>query len=263
MNTMMKKLFIELCIIFITGSCALCMGHNSATDTDLFLQANECYKKGDFAHAYDNYDHIQGKTPIIHYNLGNCAYKLNKLGYALLHWRRAENDWGLWDRDDLIKNIAIVRKHIKEKTNKAAKEPTILASVMNGLRSSGGSIISLVRAIPLIYLQLFVLIMWLLLFIYLKNLYRHGRKSIIYLLFILLTISAATLILKYSFCYRKQLVITHTPATLMSGPDNTFAALGQLSEGEEAVIIKKSGDYYKIRINGTTGWIHKQSANQI
>lgn len=76
----------------------------------LFLQANEQYKKGNVEQARTLYQKIVNKSPQVYYNIGNCEYRLNHPGYAMLYWRRAERDWGIWDRDDLVKNIELLKK---------------------------------------------------------------------------------------------------------------------------------------------------------
>jgi len=263
MNRVTKKAWYALCLLFVNVGMHVAYGQNAATDHELFSQANELYKKDDFAKSYTTYSNIQHKTPVVHYNLGNCAYKMNKLGTALLHWRRAENDWGVWDRDEVTKNIAIVRKQLKERESKEPKEKTAFVSVIGTVRSCSNWTTSLIRTIPLLYLQIIVLLLWLFLFLYAQYLYRNRYKVMFFAFFVILTIASSMLVLKYSFIYRKQLVVTQPSAPILSGPGSTFATLGQLPEGSEAVIIKESGDYYKIRINGTTGWMSKQAAGQI
>src|SRR3989304_7631540 len=74
---------------------------------ELFIKANEFYKQGNFAGAYELYQQIPNKSAQVQYNLGNCAYKRGKLGYALWHWRKAEKRWGVFGREELLNNIRL------------------------------------------------------------------------------------------------------------------------------------------------------------
>lgn len=260
MITLIKqKIVVCLLGIFIT-----CFTNCLCDDQELFNQANELYKKGDFAKAYDLYAHIKEKSPIVHYNLGNCAYKLKKFGYALVHWRRAERDWGFWGREELLNNIELVKQEMSVTTEHDQQdEQTFFHIVLNFFKSLKSSFISLSKAIQLFHLQLFVLFIWLILFTYLRYLYRRKKKILITVLFLLQAFSASMLAMKYSFLFKEHLVVLKTPAFVTSGPGSNFATLGQLSECQEAAILKESENYYKIRFNGSIGWIDKKVVEKI
>jgi uncharacterized protein YgiM (DUF1202 family) len=64
--------------------------------------------------------------------------------------------------------------------------------------------------------------------------------------------------------FHHDVIVITTPAHLTSGPQKSgFAVLGQLKVGQKADILGESGDFYKIRINSTTGWIDKQVVEKI
>ncbi len=253
--------------VFILSLLTLCVqqlqGQVQQDPQALFTQANELYKNGDFAKAYELYLQIPDKGAAVYYNLGNCAYKLNKLGYALAYWRRAERDWGFLGRDELMGNIDLVKKRLAGASKADEQEVTVVRSVANFCKGVKNSTISLIRAIPLVSLQLFVLFVWLILFIYLRYWYQRKQKFVIICFFLLQAVSASMLAIKYSSLQREKLVVIKVPAPLSSGPGSNFTVLMQLPEGQEADILKESGDFYKIRVNGIIGWIDRRVIEKI
>ena len=59
---------------------------------EVFHRGNTAYEQGRFedaARAYRNILRYRIKSPVVEYNLGNTEFKLNNLGPAVLHYRRA------------------------------------------------------------------------------------------------------------------------------------------------------------------------------
>lgn len=258
---MVKKYFIFL---FMVCSFGLSYGQKTVDSQTLFNQANELYKKGAYAEAYQHYLQIPDKTSSVHYNLGNCAFKLNKLGYALAHWRRAEKDWGLWGREELLKNIDLVKNQVSEiKVTDDEQEQSFLHALLDWARATKNSFFSLIRALPLLYLQLFVLLFWIILFVSIRYLYKKGHKVIVSVLFFFLAISAIMLAFKYNFMHKERIIVIVPSAELSSGPGKNFTVLSHLPEAQEADILKESGGFFKIRVNGQLGWIEKNAVEKV
>ncbi len=248
-----------------TVSCSAQSDDENADYQGIFQQANTLYKQQHFDKAYQAYLSIPHKSPIVYYNLGNCAYRLKKYGNALLYWRRAERDWGLFGRGELLKNIAMVKEHVQAMRDNDAQEPeaTMVRTFFSGFKKAKNAFLSLVRATPLATLQLLVLLLWALLFVYVRYLYKRRQRVVIILLFLLQVLCASMLALKYSFDSRQALIVVKTPAYVMSGPDKNFSVLGRLQEGQELDMVKAADQYYKIRYNNTIGWVDKQCIEKI
>ncbi|MBS1988635.1 SH3 domain-containing protein [Candidatus Dependentiae bacterium] len=225
---------------------------------EVFLYGNELYKKGDYTEALKQYEQILHKTPQLFYNMGNCAYKLKKFGYALLYWRKAEYNWGISGRDELIKNIALVKKELV---------PDASGKKISGIKKASECLsneaLSLIKAIPLLWLQLAVLLMWLFLFLYLHYLHRKGRAFVIACLFSFLALAASMLTLKYGINFRQYGVVVAKQGTLRAGPGDTYKTLGEVSQADEVRIFKKTDDFYKITTRGTIGWISQKELEVI
>jgi tetratricopeptide (TPR) repeat protein len=254
------KTFVAI-TIFIVASCVI--GAYAYDDVALNAQAEELYLKNDFARAYELYQRISEKTPSVYYNLGNCAYKMDKFGYALLYWRRAERDWGLFGRDVLVKNIDLIKQKTSTAQQKELVELPYPKVILNFLTTIQQTLLSMVKAIPLFHLQLIVLILWVILFLYMRMFGKRKQMALICVLFGFLAISAWMLALKYSFQHQKRLVVLYKNTPLLSGPGTNFAPKGHLPEAQEADILKESGEFYRIRVNKHTGWIDKQFVEKV
>ncbi len=55
---------------------------------NIFQNANESYKKGDYQKAINLYQLIEksNESDILYYNMGNAYAKLEKFGYAILYY---------------------------------------------------------------------------------------------------------------------------------------------------------------------------------
>ncbi|MFA6263339.1 MAG: SH3 domain-containing protein [Candidatus Babeliales bacterium] len=230
----------------------------------LFVKANEFYRNGAIKHAYELYQKITPQTPAVHFNLGNCAYRMGNFGMAFVHWRRAEWNWGFHDRESLQHNITLVQEKLRGVPT-ADEEQPFLTMLRASTRSLYHRTLSYAKSLPILYAQLIFLFLWLICCV--GYAYRNTTKIIRYVwcgsivVFIAFGCLVATKMVAAS---RQQLIIIKTPANLTSGPQKSgFAALGQLKEGQEADILGESGDFYKIHINSTTGWIDKQVVEKI
>jgi tetratricopeptide (TPR) repeat protein len=218
---------------------------------EMFLRANKFYKAGDFAKAYELYQKIPNPSPEVNYNLGNCAYKLEKYGYSLLYWRRAEKDWGLFNRSELQNNISLLKKKLDKSIEK-----NFVVKIKNHA-------ISLIRSTPLIILQILFLICWLFLFLYLRYLYKRKQKILIILLFLITALLGTFLVIKYTFEKRSYGIIVSQNATLLSGPGKNFQELATLPQASEVSIQKSSDGFYKIKFNKLFGWTSKNNIEKI
>jgi len=223
---------------------------------EIFLRANQFYKEGKFEDALNFYKKIPNPAPQVNYNLGNCAYKLDQYGYALLYWKRAEKDWGLFDRTELLDNILLLKRTLT-KTDKPRSE---LFRLFGKLKSYS---ISIIRSAPLFIVQILFLFLWLFLFFYLRYLYKKGKKVLIAILFCLIALLGTVLVIRNGLDYRNFGVVVSKKATLLSGPGNNFQELGILPEASEVIIQKTSDGFLKIKVNKQIGWTSKKDVEEI
>ncbi len=243
-----------LCISMIAGMTMFSIDGRAGDSEALFLEANRLYKEKKFQDAMNRYLKIPQPSAVVNFNLGNCAYNLGRLGYALLYFRRAQREWGFFNRGELLSNIALIKDKLRP-----ADEKVRFAF----LKAAKGSITSLLRAIPLGVLQLIFLLLWIFLFIYLKVLYKEKQKIIIVPLFFLVALFGVFLVIKYSLDSRRYAVVIRTEGKLLSGPDEKFQLLVMLPEGSEVVVTKASDGYVKIKRGSQIGWIRREFIKEV
>tara|TARA_B100000530_G_scaffold82707_1_gene50304 strand:- start:46 stop:804 length:759 start_codon:yes stop_codon:yes gene_type:complete len=86
----------------------------SFNDVDsIFNQSNNLYNSNSFEQAIDGYKSVLNKdinNGILYYNIGNCYYRLNNLGYARLFYEKAKL-YNPTDRD-VLHNIELVKAQL-------------------------------------------------------------------------------------------------------------------------------------------------------
>ncbi|KPA11888.1 membrane protein containing DUF1058 [Candidatus Magnetomorum sp. HK-1] len=115
--------------IFILGFLFLLVQMAAAQNADrlnAFVQANKAYANDDYQTAIDQYQTVlnSGKpTGSLYYNMGNCYYRQDKIGWAVLYYERAmqyiPND------PDLLFNLKHVRNQIEDQVEKKTSFPLI------------------------------------------------------------------------------------------------------------------------------------------
>ena len=103
----MKKEILLILLLSISNI----FGSNNVDS--LFSHSNDLYSADKFEEAIDSYlsildQHIS--NGIIYYNVGNCYYKLNDLGYARLYYEKAKL-YNPTDRD-VLHNIELVKAQL-------------------------------------------------------------------------------------------------------------------------------------------------------
>jgi len=245
------KNFIVIFSIFFAISC---------NANESFERANQFYKDGKFDKAMELYKQIPDKSSYVNYNLGNCAYKLNDYGFALLYWRRAEKNWGFFNRGELLENVMLLKEKMVELSGATVKKHNVISLFFI---KSKNILSSWTRTMPLFILQFLFLLLWLFLFVYLRFLYKKRRKHTIAALFSLIAFFGIILVVRYSFESKIYGIVVEKQAPVLSGPGKTFQTIMQIYQAEEVVIKKESGDYYKIKALKSAGWIDKKYVEKV
>ena len=254
----MKKkyliIWLSSCIFSLNGPL-LHGAHAQHEDQSVFDKANEQYRQGVYDKALQLYEKVSTKDASVLYNMGNCAYRLKNKGQALLYWRKAEKLWGLFNKGELLANIALLKHELAAEKNRDQE-----FTFFNDLTQS---VFSFVCSIPLFALQILFLLLWLFLFVYLKYLYKKKHSLLIFLLFGLIAFLSITLILRYRFDLAHYGVVMEKGTAVRSGPDANFRPLTTLDEATEVTILNQSNDFFKIRSGKIVGWASKNQVKKI
>ncbi len=224
----------------------------------VFEKANALYKEGKYEDAMELYKKIPDKSAAVNYNLGNCAYKLNRFGFAHLYWRRAEKDWGFFGRTDLLNNIKLLREQLKTPKTDAQKDDVLIKA-----KNLQFNITSFIRGTPLYCFQIVFLFFWIFLFVFIRNLLICKKRLLIGILFTFIAISGLMLVSKYNFEYKQFGIVTVNNTKLLSGPGDNFQVLSFVQEAKEVIIQKTSSGFYKIKIDGLIGWVSQEAVERI
>jgi tetratricopeptide (TPR) repeat protein len=224
----------------------------------VFEKANMFYKEGKYEDAMELYKKIPDKSAAVNYNLGNCAYKLNRFGFAHLYWRRAEKDWGFFGRTELLNNMKRLREQLKAPKAEKQKDKVLIKAKNLHLH-----ITSFIRATPLRVFQIVFLFFWMFLFMLIRNLLMRKKRLLIGILFTFIAVSGLMLVSKYNFEYKQFGIVTVDNAKLLSGPGDNFQVLSSIQEAKEVIIQKTSSGFYKIKVDGLIGWLSQEAIEEI
>jgi hypothetical protein len=240
----MKRVVVSALLFFASILC----GYESRDP--ILVEAHSYYKGGSLQKAVDLYQRLEEKDEVIHFNIGNCFYKLDDKGRALLHWRIAEKKWGILGRGELLENIRLLKGYGSQKG---------LSGFFQDIRIYLGSY---ARSFPLFLLQILFLVFWLFLFFFLGGKAKRG-PALVSIIILLLFSTVFFIGIHYYFGCSKKGVVIKKEAPLLSGPSKTFQELGSLQAQDEVCIVGKSEGYFKVKMSDIKGWILKENIGKI
>jgi tetratricopeptide (TPR) repeat protein len=102
-------------LLFCAPSGAQAQTSPSRDMNSLFLKANQDYNNGHYQEAAEAYDIVLRKREngYLYFNLGNCYLKMNKIGPAILNYRRAQKFIPRFA--DLEMNLKYARQETRDK----------------------------------------------------------------------------------------------------------------------------------------------------
>lgn len=225
-----------------------------------FYQANECYRKENYAGAIGHYLDLirQGYgDPSLFYNLGNAYFKKGELGKAILYYEKARL---LLPRDDDIrKNLAYANSLTVDRIEVKSSGLISFYERIAGFLSLN-ELTLIVSGIYFALIFLGILIIW------------KKDAAVRKRLFRLLILSSAIFILAggilfyriYELKAAQSGVITSKAVEIKSGPEENLATLFSLHEGTTFSIHQQRGDWLQITLkNGLIGWLQSKDIQKI
>jgi len=209
-----------------------------------FVQANKAYAKGDYQTAIDQYQKIidSGKpTGSLYYNMGNCYFRQDKIGWAILYYERAmqyiPND------PDLQFNLRHVRNQIEDQVEKKTSFP--LKSTLDKF-----SISSLFWFITICNIGFWGILI----------IRRFHRSEWSYYTFVGLSILWTISLVSYSSKWYiiktdNRGVIVASKTIVRAGPDERETKLFELHSGTIVGCERQEGDWRLVQFSqGKRGW---------
>ena len=223
---------------------------------ELFRQGNLAYQQKEYQEALQYYQQIlsQGyESADLYYNIGNCYYRLNKIGQAILYYEKARR---LKPNDpDIRYNLKLANLRILDKVE---EPPRFFLFVWWDAFKYFFSVHQLTRVIPtLVVLLVMLLIGWL--FIRKDRL----RRTALYLA--VLT-GMLLLLLGYVYSVRigelkihNEAVVLAPSVTVLSAPNEDSADVFVLHEGVKVKIEEVRDKWAEISLpDGKVGWVKQE-----
>jgi len=121
----------------------------------------------------------------------------------------------------------------------------------------------ILRSIPLLNFQLMVLMLWVVLFLYMRFLLKRKKTVLFSLLAVALTCSSVLLMFRYIIQQRTYYVVTRQQAQALSGPGSDFTVIGSVPGGQEVIGNEAVGNFIKARWRWRTLWINQQDLKKL
>lgn len=223
-----------------------------------FSKATGLYNAGQFEQARAIYSELLDSgyvNSIIHYNLGNTYYRLNKIPQAILNYERAK----LLDplNDDINFNLKLANLKIVDKFEPLPK--LFFIEWYEELLDFANSDTWAYASIILIWVTL--------LFVFLTFWFSFPfsvKKSLFMTAVLTFIIGVFTMFMTFRVSVKENLknnAIIFVPSVyIKSSPDNNATDLFILHEGTKLQILESINDWYEVKIqNGNVGWIQKNN----
>lgn len=254
----MKKIYI-LIFLFCLGNTLLFAQKDSIAtpiDTTTFVYANVMYEKGMYntsIHVYEDLLKKNGSSATLYYNLGNCYYKTNKLGPAILNYERAL----LYDgrNEDIKYNLSLTNMRIRDK----------MESINQSLIGIWwGDFIRLFTANSWAYFS--IIFLWLSLASFIifriavkRNFQKYGFYGLVITIAIfLITVVAAFARNHYDNTH--QFAIVMSPSSIIkSEPNESSTNMFLIHEGLKVQMLGEDNAWTEVKMpDGNVGWLKSE-----
>jgi len=226
----------------------------------VFSTANKLYEQGQYEQAAKSYIDVLKTNPVaeIHYNLGNCYYKMGQMGQAVLHYERAlllKPDY-----DQARENLNVANTRIVDKVDSSARKN--LSSYWNKVLQETGSATFGLICIILWFIATIAFVLFVLSRIpLLKKIgfFSGLLTSLAALVFLYLSLSA-----QHAIDENKWAIITNEKVDAYTEPKENGTAAFVLHEGTKVHINSRQGDWLEVSIqSGATGWMKSAECSVI
>ena len=220
---------------------------------DRYKKAITAYNTKNFEKALNHFKFIENqsvKQADLFYNIGNCYYRLNNLGYAVLYYKRALRLDPL--HEQAKKNLKLMYSLREDKTVEKDKS-FIVKTAHNIYRKIS---INLIAVLLLVDFALIVILIDIII-IRFRN---RDKSTPVLFITIFLVLFVAFAIVGYtkwnSYANNNEAVIVAKTAIAYSGPAEDYQRKFTIHQGMDFKIVKKLDQWCQIKLrNGWSGWI--------
>jgi len=220
-------------------------------------EATNAYNDKDYQTALEKFNLIENEMIInadLYYNIGNCYFRLNEIGRAILYFKKAIKVRS--DHQAARRNLEYALTFTKDKQNSENN---------NVIRSFWQKAFDSLSINILAIITLIIFILFILLICYMIIHFRNREKAVpIFITTISTFIFTAFLIvslLKWQEFHKSdEAVLLSTSAIGYSGPGQDFTRVFTIHEGMIFIVERNEENWSLIKLeNGLGGWIKRET----
>lgn len=252
----MKNISNTFYILFIIILIPLSVHSTQSGIEYYFEQGNQSYRNGEYQTAIENYQKIINagyESGRLYYNLGNCYYKLDKIGYAILYYEKSKK---LLSNDPEVNfNLELARLKVIDRIE---MPPQFFLFEWWDKIKYFYSIPQLTKITIISYILAAIIFI---IFLFLKN-YRIRRFfSFLFLVFLVITLFCGYILFAniYEEKTHKYAILLSPTVNVLSAPEESSTDVFILHEGVKVKLDDQRNQWVKISLpDSKTGWL-KQS----
>ena len=225
----------------------------------LFLQGNRLYEAGDYRKALESYSGIAAmgyESGPLYFNMGNCYYKLDETGQAILHYERAARL--IPGDEDLEVNLSLARLKVVDQIPELPRFRVLVLLERFVFTLSRNALWILMWSSYAVLVTAWVL----------KLLWRPSRGFAGKVIW-----AGSLLLILSSICLAGQIrreresaeaIILAKEARAVSAPGEEGIQVFTLHEGTKVRIQEVSGSWVEVLLaDGNVGWLNGDSLSRI
>ena len=220
-----------------------------------FEQGNQAYRQENYREAVDWYQKILEKGYAgsqVYYNLGNCYYKLNDIGNAVLFYEKARKFKP--DDPDILFNLELANLKVKDRIE--MPKPFFLFKWWDGIKQ----MFSLAGWTWLTVSLYGATVLLLIIFLFSQSTFFRKIIRVGMITFGCLALLSAYLLfinIQAEKNHRQAVVLTST-VNVLSAPEESSTDVFVLHEGAKVTLAEQRGDWVKIALpDGKSGWLRQ------
>lgn len=187
---------------------------------------------------------------------GDLAYKNGDLGTAMLCWKRAEVNSGLFNKIKVLERIYL----LKELTGQTKISDF---NVLKNIKFVKDYFVSVIRTLPYIIIKFLFLLFWILIFLNIRKLIKRKKKLLIIFLFTKMIFLGAIFVARHNLDFNNYGVIMADKTEVYSGLGQDYPVVSILPAATVVKIDNKFNGYFKVKNKGTVGFVDQKCLERI
>lgn len=226
----------------------------------IFYNANSLYEKREYDKAAEDYQKLLDtgvESGPLYYNLGNTYFKMGKIGYAILAYKKAQKI--MPGDSDLKSNLSYAQSLTEDSGLQQLPLNRLTWLIKIPFREFNLNVVSVI--LMCLYITLITLVILGIVY----PIFKHRSALFFYLILILFLITLADFGLRY---YDEEIIkhgiVVVKDAECKYEPIDKSTAYFTLKEGQDVRILLTRNGWRRIRrIDGKLGWVQKDAVEEI